>query len=91
MLSAVNQAVLEQLDQQQVKVDVVPVKLIADSSPLEGELDALVEFCTEEGEPTMVMARHRPYNRKSASVCFRRTHRQRVSQAQRFVRTVWDY
>jgi hypothetical protein len=38
MLSAVNQTVLEQLDQQQVKVDVVPVKLIADSSPLEGEL-----------------------------------------------------
>lgn len=44
MLSAVNQAVLEQLDQQQVKVDVVPVKLIADSSPLEGELDEMWSF-----------------------------------------------
>ena len=44
MLSAVNQAVLEQLDQQQVKVDVVAVKLIADSSPLEGELDEMWSF-----------------------------------------------
>jgi insertion element IS1 protein InsB len=44
MLSAVNQAVLEQLDQEQVKVDVVPVKLIADSSPLEGELDEMWSF-----------------------------------------------
>ena len=91
MLSAVNQGVLEQLDQQQVKVDVVAVKLIADSSPLEGELDEMLLLCAEEGEPTMVMACHRPYNRKSTSVCFRRTHRQRVSQAQRFVRTVWYY
>ena len=44
MLSAVNQAVLEQLDCQQVKVDVVPVKLIADSFPLEGELDEMWSF-----------------------------------------------
>lgn len=91
MLSAVNRAVLEQIDCQQVKVDVVPVKLIADSSPLEGEPGRDVEFCAEEGEPMMVMACHRPYNRKSTSVCLRRTHRQRVAQAQRFVRTVWYY
>ena len=44
MLSAVNQAVLEQIDQQQVKVDVLPVKLIADSPPLEGELDEMWSF-----------------------------------------------
>ena len=44
MLSAVNEAVLEQLDLQQVKVDVVPVKLLADPSPLEGELDEMWSF-----------------------------------------------
>jgi insertion element IS1 protein InsB len=44
VLSAVNQAVLEQLDVRQVKVDVVPVKLIADLSPLEGELDEMWSF-----------------------------------------------
>ncbi len=90
MLSAVNEAVLEQLDHQQVKVDVVPVKLIAEPSPLEGDLDEMWSFASEEGKPTMVMARHRPYNRKGAGVCFRRPHRQRVSQAQRLVRTVWN-
>ncbi len=44
MLSAVNEAVLEQLDHQQVKVDVVPVKLIAEPSPLEGKLDQMWSF-----------------------------------------------
>jgi len=39
VLSAVNEPILEQLDLQQVKVDVVPVKLIAEPSPLGGELD----------------------------------------------------
>jgi hypothetical protein len=44
VLSAVNEAVLEQLDLQQVKVDVVPVKLLAAPSPLEGELDEMWSF-----------------------------------------------
>lgn len=44
VLSAVNEAVLEQLALQQVKVDVVPVKLLADPSPLEGESDEMWSF-----------------------------------------------
>ncbi len=44
MLSAVNESVLEQLDRQQVTVDVVPVKLTAEPSPLEGELDEMWSF-----------------------------------------------
>jgi insertion element IS1 protein InsB len=44
VLSAVNQSMLEQLDLQQVKVDVVPVQLIAEPSPFKGELDEMWSF-----------------------------------------------
>ena len=43
-MSAVNQPILEQLDLQQVNVDIIPVKLVADASPLEGELDEMWSF-----------------------------------------------
>ncbi len=44
MLSAVNQPLLEQLDLQQVELELVPVKLIADTCLREGELDEMWSF-----------------------------------------------
>ncbi len=44
MLSAVNESLLEQLDLQQVEVELVPVKLVVDTSELEGELDEMWSF-----------------------------------------------
>ncbi len=41
MLSAVNQPLLEQIEGQQVEVELVPVKLVASTSELEGELDEM--------------------------------------------------
>jgi len=38
-LSALTELILEQIDLQQVNVDIVAVKLVADPSALEGELD----------------------------------------------------
>ena len=76
MLSAVNEPLLEQLAQQQVEVELVPVKLGDNTTALEGELDAPVEFCAKQEEPAMVVARNRAYNWKSAGICFRFSHRQ---------------
>jgi insertion element IS1 protein InsB len=44
VLSAVNEAILEEIDLQQVSVDIVPVKLVDDTSSLEGELDEMWSF-----------------------------------------------
>ncbi len=44
MLSAVNQPLLEQIEGQQVEVELVPVKLVAGTSELEGELDEMWSF-----------------------------------------------
>lgn len=43
-LSAVNEAVFEQIDLQQVNVDIVPVKLVADIFLSEEELDEMWSF-----------------------------------------------
>jgi insertion element IS1 protein InsB len=44
MLSAVNEPLLEQIERQQVEVEIVPVKLVAGTSELEGELDEMWSF-----------------------------------------------
>ena len=44
MLSAVNKPLLEQIERQQVEVEIVPVKLVAGTSELEGELDEMWSF-----------------------------------------------
>jgi len=44
VLSAVNEPILEQIDLQQVNVDIVAVKLVADPSALEAELDEMWSF-----------------------------------------------
>ncbi len=44
MLSGVNEAFLEEIDLQQLSVDIVPVKLVNDTSSLEGELDEMWSF-----------------------------------------------
>jgi insertion element IS1 protein InsB len=44
VLSAVNEAILEEIDLQQVSGEIVPVKLVDDTSSLEGELDEMWSF-----------------------------------------------
>ena len=44
MLSAVNEPLLEQLAQQQVEVELVPVKLGGNPTALEGEIDEMWSF-----------------------------------------------
>jgi insertion element IS1 protein InsB len=44
VLSAVNEPLLEQIARQQVEVELVPVKLVAGTSELEGELDEMWSF-----------------------------------------------
>jgi len=44
MLSAVNKPLLEQLAQQQVEVELVPVNLGDNTTALEGELDEMWSF-----------------------------------------------
>lgn len=44
MLTRVNEPLLAQIDLQQVEVEVLPVKAVSDTSPLEGELDEMWSF-----------------------------------------------
>ena len=44
MLSAVNEPLLEQLAQQQVEIELVPVKLGGNPTALEGEIDEMWSF-----------------------------------------------
>ncbi len=76
MLSAVNEPLLKELAQQQVEVELVPVKLGDNPTALEGEIDEMLLFCAKQEEPAMVVARNRAYNWKSTGRCFRSSHRQ---------------
>lgn len=53
MISAVNQPLLEQLDLQQVELELVPVKLIADTCLREGELDEMWSF-VQQGKRILI-------------------------------------
>ena len=44
MLSAVNQPLLEQIEGQQVEVELVPVRLVASTPELKGELEQMWSF-----------------------------------------------
>lgn len=55
----------------------------------EAELDEMWSYVGKKALPAMVMARYRPPDRKSPSLCICPAKRRSLSEAQKIIRAVW--
>ncbi|MBV8882878.1 MAG: hypothetical protein JO235_02595 [Chroococcidiopsidaceae cyanobacterium CP_BM_RX_35] len=70
-----NRKLLQQLESKQIEVNIVRVEEPEEAVIEESELDAPVELCQQQEEPALALARARPENWSSFSICIRSSQR----------------